>query len=147
MSTTIVKKVNIIFRLDLLRKTNSLTWGELCDLLKISRTMIHYVRSGQRQLSERAVWRLSEAERLAGIQPPEDRIKITPAERQAAHSDLESISKADRHEIAILGHKIVRAGARLTKAQAEFTALNNRLGEILKKYPFGSKYNLKKTGD
>lgn len=137
--------MNILFRLDLLRKTNSLSWGELCDLLKISRTMIHYVRSGQRQLSEKAMWRLSEAERTAGIMPPEDRMPSSQEELQSSRQDLNTMSEVDRHEISILGHKIARATARVNSATAELMALHDRMGQVLSKYPFGSKYNLKKS--
>lgn len=108
--------------------------------------MIHYVRSGQRQLSERAIWRLSEAERAAGIQTEEDRPELTKTNLQAARSDLEAMSEVDRHEISILGHKIARATARFNTTHDELISLHNRLGELLNKYPFGSKYNLKKPG-
>jgi len=44
-----------------------LEWGELATLIGINRTMLHYVRKGERHLSIKALRRLEQAERAAGI--------------------------------------------------------------------------------
>lgn len=54
-------------RLENLKKAKTFSWGELCKLLDISRTMLHYLKTGERELSAKALRRLSEAEREAGI--------------------------------------------------------------------------------
>jgi transcriptional regulator with XRE-family HTH domain len=62
--------VNTIDRIEQLRVSKKLEIGEVCDLLGISRTMLHYVKKGQRNLSFKALRRLEEAEREAGISEP-----------------------------------------------------------------------------
>ena len=57
-------------RLDKLRLKRGFTWDELGIELKLSRAMLHYVRKCERAMSERALFRLAEAERAAGITPP-----------------------------------------------------------------------------
>lgn len=47
-----------------------LEWGELATRLGLSRSMLDMVRKGQRNLSFKALFRLEEAERKAGILPP-----------------------------------------------------------------------------
>ena len=62
--------VNTTDRLEKLREVKTLQWGELCDLLGIKRSMLHYLRKGERNLSFKALRRLEQAEREAGILPP-----------------------------------------------------------------------------
>lgn len=57
-------------RLQQLRETLRMEWGELASHLGISRSMLDFVRKGQRNLSFPALRRLEEAERAAGILPP-----------------------------------------------------------------------------
>lgn len=56
------------------------------------------------------------------------------------------MTETDRHEISILGHKIAHVTSRMNAANEELMALHGRMGKLLSKYPFGSKYNLKKSG-
>jgi len=57
-------------RLEKLRTTLRLEWGELSTQLGLSRSMLDQVRKGQRNLSIKALRRLEEVERSAGILPP-----------------------------------------------------------------------------
>jgi|GEM_PF-5690663 len=54
-------------RLENLKKAKTFSWGELCNLLEISRTMLHYIKTGERELSAKALRRLAQAEKEAGI--------------------------------------------------------------------------------
>ena len=45
-----------------------MTWEDLGKELELSRSMLHYIRSGERQLSGRSLHRLCDAERAAGIE-------------------------------------------------------------------------------
>jgi len=59
--------VNMENRLDRLRKAKTLGWGELADLLEIKRSMLHYLRNGQRNLSYKTLRKLQAAERESGL--------------------------------------------------------------------------------
>lgn len=57
-------------RLNRLRVTLRMQWGQLADHIGLSRSMLDFVRKGQRNLSFEALHRLESAEREAGIAPP-----------------------------------------------------------------------------
>ena len=60
-------------RLQRLRETLKLEWGELAEHLGMSRAMLDFVRKGQRNLSFPALRRLEQAEREAGFSDDSDR--------------------------------------------------------------------------
>lgn len=68
--------MNIADRLDRLRIRKGFTWEELGHNLDLSRTMLHYVRTGRRSLSAKTMVRLREAEETAGIIPPVTQILL-----------------------------------------------------------------------
>lgn len=74
--------VNTTDRLEKLREVKTLQWGELCDLLDIKRSMLHYLRKGERNLSFKALRRLEQAEREAGILPPAPPPHAPPLEHE-----------------------------------------------------------------
>ncbi len=59
--------VNSEDRLDRLRVQKGFTWDELATYLDLSRTMLHYVRKGERDLSAKAALRMRDAEKNAGL--------------------------------------------------------------------------------
>lgn len=63
--------MNIAERLERLRAAKTLSWGELCAELDIKRSMLHYLRNGDRGPSAKLSRRIEKAERDAGIQPPD----------------------------------------------------------------------------
>ncbi len=65
------KKVNIAERLERLRAAKTLSWGELCADLDIKRSMLHYLRNGDRGPSAKLSRRIEKAEKDAGLQPPD----------------------------------------------------------------------------
>ena len=56
-------------RLERLKTGLSLEWGELAELLDVSRSMLDHVRNGIRSFGPKAIRRLEQAEREAGILP------------------------------------------------------------------------------
>ena len=62
--------MNIPQRLEILRLKKGLSWDELGKELDLSRSMLHYVRKSEREMSDRALYRLEELERASGIEPP-----------------------------------------------------------------------------
>lgn len=59
--------VNITLRLDRLRQALVLEWGELAARLGINRTMLHYLRKGQRAPSQKLERRIQELEHELGL--------------------------------------------------------------------------------
>lgn len=57
-------------RVDRLRIVTNKTWAEISTLLDIDRSMFFHIKAGRRKLSEKAVFRLEQAEIEAGISPP-----------------------------------------------------------------------------
>ncbi len=54
-------------RLERLRLVTGKTWQQIADALKVDRSMLFHVKSGARNLSDKALFRLREAELAAGI--------------------------------------------------------------------------------
>jgi len=57
-------------RLQNLRLKKQLTWEQLADLLGLTVAMLYHVKRGFRNLSEKAVYRLEQAEVAAGLRRP-----------------------------------------------------------------------------
>lgn len=53
-----------------MREVLRLEWGELAEQLDMSRSMLDFIRKGQRNPSFKALNRIEQAEREAGILPP-----------------------------------------------------------------------------
>jgi transcriptional regulator with XRE-family HTH domain len=83
-------------RLQRLREVLRLEWGELAERLGLSRSMLDFVRKGQRNLSFKALSRLEDVERCAGFTPP-------PPIRLAVHSPpVEYTVKRERKPLDIV---------------------------------------------
>src|ERR1051326_4622722 len=61
------KKSPSYSRLERLRLVTGKTWQQIADDLKVDRSMLFHVKSGARNLSDKALFRLREAELAAGI--------------------------------------------------------------------------------
>ena len=59
--------MSVADRLEKLKEAKTLSWGELCDLLQVNRSMMHYLRTGERKPSPKLLRRIEEAEKEAGI--------------------------------------------------------------------------------
>ncbi len=66
------KKSDVFSRLDFLRVKKGLTWAQLAKRLAMDPSAFFHVKAGRRNLSDKALYRLAEAEKEAGIAPPED---------------------------------------------------------------------------
>jgi transcriptional regulator with XRE-family HTH domain len=84
-------------RLQLLRQKLRLEWGQLAERLGLSRAMLDFVRKGQRNLSFKALNRLEDAERAAGILPPPLPIDVIKEDEEPPAQKNEIIS--DREEL------------------------------------------------
>lgn len=100
-------------RVEQLRKKLHLNKGEVCDLLGIGRTMLHYLKTEERNLSPKAYRKLEEEEDKAGIRvilspfdPPPEEVEIfiqESAEQRSSSKNykklyLEQKARADRLE-------------------------------------------------
>ena len=98
-------------RLQLLRETLRLTWGDLAQRLGLSRSMMDQVRKGQRNLSFPALSRLEEVERSAGIAPPPLAIR-EPRPTYSAPEQNGSIS-VDAEDVRELARLVRELAARV----------------------------------
>lgn len=57
-------------RLNRLKEKLVIDWGGVCDVLGIKRSMLHYLRNGERRPSSDLMRKLIEVERSAGIDTP-----------------------------------------------------------------------------
>ena len=60
-------KSPIYDRVENLRVQTNRSWDQVAELLEIDRSMFFHVKKGRRNLSKKAIYRLEEAERAAGI--------------------------------------------------------------------------------
>lgn len=72
-------------RLDRLRVTLQSNWADIAQKLDLSESMVYQVKSGKKELSEKAIYRLEQAEREAGIAPPlTEQVKAARSQGPAA---------------------------------------------------------------
>jgi transcriptional regulator with XRE-family HTH domain len=67
MQAKSINKYTIPERLQNLRLKEQLTWEQLAESLGLTAAMIHHVKRGIRNLSEKAQYRLEQAEIVAGL--------------------------------------------------------------------------------
>jgi transcriptional regulator with XRE-family HTH domain len=65
-----IDKYSVAERLLNLRLRKQLTWEQLADLLGMAVSMLYHVKRGNRNLSEKALFRLEQAEIAAGLRRP-----------------------------------------------------------------------------
>ena len=102
-------------RLQHLRQVLRLEWGELAEKLDLSRAMLDFVRKGQRNLSFKALNRLEEVEREAGIAIPAPATSVTrhvPPDTPPSAS-FSSLSHKEKDQIL----------ARLAKMETDIQAI------------------------
>lgn len=89
-------------RLQILRLKKQLSWEQLAELLGLSVAMLYHVKRGVRNLSEKAVYRLEQAEVTAGLRPPATSETLSLKQE---NSDLEKGVKQFRTKLAALDPK------------------------------------------
>jgi transcriptional regulator with XRE-family HTH domain len=57
-------------RVENLRLSLGWTWDQVAKALGVSKVMLHYVKTGKRNLSDKVIFRLEEAETMAGLRKP-----------------------------------------------------------------------------
>jgi len=113
--------VNTIQRLETFRLKKGWSWDQLGEALGLKRTMLHYVRSGERELSDKALYRLSQAEWAAGIAPP----PVTHSVSSEAAEHLISSRVMQKKGIAKLRGQV-------QKLQTQIAAITTTLNEMEK---------------
>lgn len=63
------EKCSPVQRLDKLRVTLQLNWSEIAAKVGLSESMLYQVKAGKKNLSDKAIYRLEQAERSAGLAP------------------------------------------------------------------------------
>ena len=62
------RTIQFLERLDRLRLSNQWTSGEAAKAVGLSRTMLHYLRSGRNSVTDKVLYRLAEAEKMKPVQ-------------------------------------------------------------------------------
>ncbi|MDZ7317468.1 MAG: hypothetical protein ONB24_15255 [candidate division KSB1 bacterium] len=99
-------------RLERLRRQLVLDWGGMCRYLGIKRSMLHYLRTGARNPSPKLLRKIIEAERAAGLLPPETGL---PTSGKPASGDFQRLEKLDRAELKKLLEDVNRMKERLER--------------------------------
>jgi transcriptional regulator with XRE-family HTH domain len=121
--------VTVEKRLDRLRNAKGLTWDELGTLLGLSRTMLHYLRTGKREMGIHARRRLSEAEKEAGIRDREEELLTTIAAEGALARQIAKPGE-EGMEIQILNDQMMRAHDAEYKLRGTAKELLKEMAEI-----------------
>ena len=104
------KNATILERLEKLKNTKDFTWEQLAEKLALSVSMLMQVKSGDRQLSPRALFRLECAEKLAGLRYSEPVAGAHEVKEAALSTDLiqEVLSDAAdiKHRIEMMEFKL-----------------------------------------
>jgi transcriptional regulator with XRE-family HTH domain len=79
-----------------------LTWKQVAEKIGVGVTMLMMVKSGRRNLSNKTLYRLEQAEVAAGLQPPTARETLSFKQE---NSDLEKGVKRFRAKLAALDPK------------------------------------------
>lgn len=120
------EKCSLPDRLDRLRLTLQLNWVEIAQRLELSESMVYQVKSGKKELSDKALWRLRLAEKHAGIAHPVGEAPVRFSEAESLRSgariaespprelDVSALSRAYRESA-----KIYRAAAAQAISEAE----------------------------
>jgi transcriptional regulator with XRE-family HTH domain len=83
--------LSFLNRLDKLRLSERWTWEQAAKSIGLSRTMLHYLRSGRSSVTDKTLYRLAEAEKAAGVETPRgDKAKVLV---EAMHSNLREVKK------------------------------------------------------
>ena len=64
------EKSSIAERLQKLRLKKQFTWEQLADMVGLTASMLYQVKRGERGLSDKALYRLEQAEIVAGLRSP-----------------------------------------------------------------------------
>lgn len=104
------KSAIILERLERLKNVKDFTWEELAEKLALSVSMLMQVKSGDRQLSPRALFRLECAEKIAGLGYPEQmtaahEIKEAPSNSGLLEEVLSEMAEI-KHRIEMMEFKL-----------------------------------------
>jgi transcriptional regulator with XRE-family HTH domain len=105
-------------RLKFLRIKRQCNWADIAKDIGLSEGMIYAVIAGKKFLSDKAVWRLAELERAAGIEPPVKASMVPGSLREAATppgTAQNSRLKKIRSDVADVLEQIIK----VSKALAE----------------------------
>ena len=101
-------------------------WGELAGVLDISRTMLHYVRRGERSLSLKAIRRLEQAEQHVGLALSEPSIIHAYNSRPAAVAESAPESETAKRKSVKIGALM----AALDRIDAELKSVRRAVAEL-----------------
>ena len=130
-------------RIDFYRLKTGKTLDQVSDAIGVGRSMLMMVKSGKRNLSAKAEFRLAEAEREAGIETPlkrlEDELVIrgetsTPlVELRQTDAKLAKLLDAAAPQIRAMSDSLGRFAARFDTVESKLDTVLTRLDALEKK--------------
>jgi transcriptional regulator with XRE-family HTH domain len=130
-------------RIDFYRLKTGKTLDQVSDAIGVGRSMLMMVKSGKRNLSAKAEFRLAEAEREAGIETPlkrlEDELVIrgeisTPlVELRQKDAKLAKLLDAAAPQIRAMSDSLGRFAARFDTVESKLDTVLTRLDALEKK--------------
>ena len=130
-------------RIDFYRLKTGKTLDQVSDAIGVGRSMLMMVKSGKRNLSAKAEFRLAEAEREAGIETPlkrlEDELVIrgeisTPlVELRQKDAKLAKLLDAAAPQIRAMSDSLGRFAARFDTVESKLATVLTRLDALEKK--------------
>lgn len=118
-------------RLDALRAALTMNWGELADHLRISRSMLDFMRKGERNPSPQMLRSLMDAERAAGIGPPTSAPPAPPHEPAIQRSPSRGAAEpAQNDPFPMLGKLEQEISNHWKETQAHFQSLEKDRADL-----------------
>lgn len=119
-------------RLEALRQHHLLTWGELAKKIGISRSMLDFLKSGEKAPGPKVMRLIVEAEREAGIIPPETDWARDQREGRESLSAMGSQDRERFHKLSLEYHDLMeqhlRLNEKLRAVQSELDSLATKSG-------------------
>jgi transcriptional regulator with XRE-family HTH domain len=100
----------IFARIQRLRLQNGWSWDQVSKELGVSKVMLHYVKTGQRSLSDKIIFRLEKVEVFAGLREAQPHVELKVAGRDMLFTHFTKLKRrwlkhpSKRDEITLAIH-------------------------------------------
>lgn len=118
-------------RVENLRVKRDWTWDQLANHLNVNRSLFFHLKAGKTNLSKRVMYRLAEAEREAGIEPPPERVENF----RKAGELVALMGRHDKQLLKNLGNETRELNGIMNRCQERMKRIQDELDIILARQP------------